>query len=83
MLRSWLYRAFRIVMTDGRILIGVFLCTDSDANVILGMCTEFTEDNEESRMLGLVMVPGRHIVSIEADVAGNNVLGTTPITSYD
>lgn len=23
-------------MTDGRVLIGVFLCTDRDANVILG-----------------------------------------------
>lgn len=27
---------FRIEMTDGRVLIGVFLCTDRDANVILG-----------------------------------------------
>lgn len=35
-LKKWLNINFRIEMTDGRILIGVFLCTDRDANVILG-----------------------------------------------
>lgn len=35
-LRKWLNLNFRIEMTDGRVLIGVFLCTDRDANVILG-----------------------------------------------
>lgn len=58
----------RIVMTDGRILVGAFLCTDSDANVILGMCSEDTQKGGEERVLGLVMVPGRHIVSMEVDV---------------
>lgn len=66
-LRSWLYSIFRIVLTDKRILVGTFLCTDSAANVILGMCTEDTEKGGEERMLGLVMVPGRHIVSMERD----------------
>jgi len=28
-------------MTDGRVLIGVFLCTDRDGNVILGSCSEY------------------------------------------
>lgn len=58
-LQLWLYRSMRIVMTDGRILIGIFLCTDSDANVILGVCSEFTKDGGDERMLGLVMVPGK------------------------
>lgn len=57
-LQLWLYRSMRIVMTDGRILIGIFLCTDSDANVILGVCSELTQNGEDERMLGLVMVPG-------------------------
>lgn len=57
-LQLWLYRSMRVVMTDGRILIGIFLCTDSDANVILGVCSEFTKDGGDERMLGLVMVPG-------------------------
>lgn len=57
-LQLWLYRSMRIVMTDGRILIGIFLCTDQAANVILGVCSEFTQSGTDERMLGLVMVPG-------------------------
>lgn len=64
-LKSWLYREFRIKLTDGRRLKGNFLCTDADANVILGMCMEDTEKGGEVRVLGLVMVPGRHIVKME------------------
>lgn len=60
-LQLWLYRSIRIVMTDGRILIGIFLCTDSDANVILGVCSEYTKNGGDERMLGLVMVPGKDI----------------------
>lgn len=69
MLRSWLNKNLRIIMTDGRILIGSFLCTDSKANVILGMCSEFTKDSMDERILGLVMVPGRHIVNICVDMS--------------
>lgn len=62
-------------MSDGRVLVGVFLCTDRDANVILGSCSEFLPENEEGagkaneepRMLGLVMVPGKHILSVAVD----------------
>uniref|UniRef100_A0A182Y8X0 Sm domain-containing protein n=2 Tax=Anopheles stephensi TaxID=30069 RepID=A0A182Y8X0_ANOST len=65
MLRSWLNRLFRIKMTDGRILNGYFVCTDADANVVLQGTSEFTEIGGEERILGLVMIPGRYIVSIE------------------
>lgn len=74
-LRSWLNKTFRVEMTDGRVLTGVFLCTDRDANIILGSCSEYlpidektTMLNEEPRMLGLVMIPGKHIVSIHIDI---------------
>lgn len=74
-LRSWLNKPLRIKMSDGRVLIGIFLCTDRDANVILGSCSEYLPENEERigkaneepRMLGLVMVPGKHIVSVAVD----------------
>ena len=36
LLRSYLNKNMKIKLTDGRILIGIFLCTDKDANVILG-----------------------------------------------
>ncbi|KAF5302373.1 hypothetical protein FQA39_LY10412 [Lamprigera yunnana] len=78
-LRKWLNKTLKIEMSDGRVLIGVFLCTDRDANIILGSCSEYLPDDlnleqpstsnsvEEPRMLGLVMVPGKHIVSICID----------------
>ncbi|GIY60711.1 n-alpha-acetyltransferase 38-A, NatC auxiliary subunit [Caerostris extrusa] len=72
-LESWLNKNMRIKMVDGRILIGIFLCTDKDRNVILGSCAEYLqmdsdESVEEPRVLGLAMVPGHHIVSIEVDM---------------
>ncbi|XP_076173356.1 LSMD1 domain-containing protein Sbat [Ptiloglossa arizonensis] len=67
-LRGWLNRNLRIKMTDGRVLMGVFLCTDRDANVILRSCSEYlSEDYTEARSLGLAMIPGRHIVTIHLD----------------
>ncbi|KAI5725119.1 hypothetical protein M8J77_011235 [Diaphorina citri] len=76
-LRSWINHRMTIEMTDGRVLVGTFLCTDRDANVILGSCGEYLspevfeskEENgaQEARLLGLVMVPGQHIVNILHD----------------
>lgn len=107
LLRSWLNKTLKIVMSDGRILIGVFLCTDREGNLILGGCQEFLKaegmhrpldsslvgptgvivglldwnncmpsllslisdsgSTDEPRVLGLVMVPGRHIVQMYLD----------------
>lgn len=40
-------------------------------NFVLGSCSEYLKnaegETEEPRVLGLVMVPGRHIVSIQID----------------
>merc|ERR1712141_411023 len=71
-LRKMLNKTFRIRITDGRTLIGSFLCTDKDQNIILGQCQEYVkssgpESGEEARILGLAMIPGKHIVSIELD----------------
>uniref|UniRef100_A0A1B6CL54 Sm domain-containing protein n=1 Tax=Clastoptera arizonana TaxID=38151 RepID=A0A1B6CL54_9HEMI len=71
-LQSWINKYMKIEMTDGRILIGMFLCTDRDGNIILGSCSEFLNPevcgfSDEPRLLGLVMVPGRHIQSISYD----------------
>ena len=40
-LESWLNKNMKIEMTDGRTLIGIFLCTDRGRNVILGSCSEY------------------------------------------
>ncbi|XP_040075051.1 N-alpha-acetyltransferase 38, NatC auxiliary subunit isoform X1 [Ixodes scapularis] len=71
-LQQWLNKSMKIEMSDGRTLIGTFLCTDRDQNVILGSCSEFLKPEEngttvEPRILGLAMVPGQHIMSIHID----------------
>ncbi|XP_064599364.1 N-alpha-acetyltransferase 38-A, NatC auxiliary subunit-like [Liolophura sinensis] len=71
-LEKWLNKSMKIEMTDGRTLIGVFVCTDKDKNVILGSCEEYLKpldsgEKEEPRILGLAMIPGHHIVSIMVD----------------
>ncbi|XP_053213623.1 N-alpha-acetyltransferase 38, NatC auxiliary subunit-like [Panonychus citri] len=71
-LRNWLNRTMKIEMSDKRVLIGIFLCTDNHRNVILGSCLEYLRYKEcgekgEPRSLGLAMVPGHHIVSIHVD----------------
>jgi len=70
-LESWLNACMKIEMTDGRTLIGQFLCTDRDCNIILGSCYEYAPHAENTvddpRVLGLAMVPGKHIISIAID----------------
>jgi len=78
-LKSWLNKSMRIEMSDGRKLVGIFLCTDRDANVILGSCLEYmpkpadgdgcswTSAAYEPRTLGLAMIPGHHIRKIQID----------------
>ncbi|XP_034020726.1 N-alpha-acetyltransferase 38, NatC auxiliary subunit isoform X2 [Thalassophryne amazonica] len=71
-LEGLLNKNMRIRMTDGRTLVGLFLCTDRDCNVILGSAQEFLKSTDtfsqgEPRVLGLAMIPGHHIVSIEVE----------------
>jgi small nuclear ribonucleoprotein (snRNP)-like protein len=65
-LRSLLNQKLTIKLTDGRSLVGNFLCVDREANIIIGSATEYSNDNlsGEGRILGLAMVPGRHVISI-------------------
>lgn len=77
-LRVLLNKNMKIHLSDGRVLIGIFLCTDKEANVILGCCAEYMSSQaadlagsgeNEPRILGLAMVPGKHIVSIHVDAS--------------
>jgi small nuclear ribonucleoprotein (snRNP)-like protein len=38
-----LNKSVKIEITDGRVLIGTFVCTDMHSNVILGSCQEFID----------------------------------------
>ncbi|XP_060768217.1 N-alpha-acetyltransferase 38, NatC auxiliary subunit [Neoarius graeffei] len=71
-LENLLNKSMKIRMTDGRTLLGLFLCTDRDCNVILGSAQEFLRTTDsfsqaEPRVLGLAMIPGHHVVSIEVE----------------
>lgn len=46
LLESWLNKMLKIEITDGRVLIGTFLCTDRDLNIILGSCLEYVNEDK-------------------------------------
>lgn len=48
-LKGLLNKNMRIRMTDGRTLVGLFLCTDRDCNVILGSAQEFLKSTGRCR----------------------------------
>jgi len=41
LIRTWLNRSMKVKVTDGRTVIGIFLCTDKHSNLILGSCHEY------------------------------------------
>lgn len=66
LLQTILNKWMKITLTDGRTLTGNFLCVDRDANIIIGSAIEYSNQcmSGEPRVLGLAMVPGRHVMSI-------------------
>lgn len=69
-LRSWLGEIMRITITDGRTIVGGFVCTDRSGNIILENSCEYSSQSDEDgsknapRMLGLALVPGHHIITM-------------------
>jgi small nuclear ribonucleoprotein (snRNP)-like protein len=47
-LKKYLNKTMRVKITDGRILIGTYLCTDKDANIVLGACKEYQNSDSTS-----------------------------------
>lgn len=87
-LEQWLNKSMRIKMTDGRTLVGIFLCTDGDCNIIMGSCEEYLKPadsvpKEDPRILGLAMIPGKHVVSIEIDELSGQDEGEEPGSQTD
>ncbi|CAO3618638.1 unnamed protein product [Mucor fragilis] len=64
-LNSYLNFKARIKITDGRTFIGTFVCIDKEKNIILAHTEEFR--GAEKRLVGLIMIPGKHIVKIETE----------------
>ncbi|KAI8093948.1 hypothetical protein BDF21DRAFT_331112 [Thamnidium elegans] len=64
-LTSYLNFKSRVKITDGRTFIGTFVCIDKEKNIILAHTEEFLGTGK--RMVGLVMIPGKHLVKIETE----------------
>ncbi|EWC44662.1 hypothetical protein DRE_06558 [Drechslerella stenobrocha 248] len=78
LLQSFITKTLRVTTKDTRMFVGELKCTDRDANLILARTHEYrvprfqAEDlgrriNLSSRFLGLVVVMGADIQSIEVD----------------
>jgi len=65
----------RVTIGDGRQLLGTFMAFDKHMNIVLGDCEEHrkvkgkkaSEEKEEKRMLGLVLLRGENVISLQAD----------------
>jgi len=65
----------RVTIGDTRTLIGTLMAFDKHMNLVLGDCEEFrtirakkgSDEKEEKRTLGLVLLRGENIVSLSAD----------------
>ncbi len=77
-LTGYLGSFVRIKISDDRVIKGEFQCIDKDKNFILGDAVEYhlkggdmdTENVDlhstaSTRILGLVMIPGKHVVKCE------------------
>ncbi|KAI1425118.1 hypothetical protein F5Y12DRAFT_393301 [Xylaria sp. FL1777] len=90
-LKSLINKTLRIYVTDGRMFIGTFKCTDTDCNVVISLTYEYRQPSQQklieaasaaaaadansttikadmaSIYLGLVVIPGEHIVKMEVE----------------
>jgi small nuclear ribonucleoprotein (snRNP)-like protein len=85
-LRGLLGSALRVTLSDGRAVTGRYQCMDEHLNVILREASERRgmgaragvgagSESVQVRQLGLVMLPGKHVVRVE--VKGRDPLEVT------
>lgn len=92
-LPSLLYSTLHITIVDGRAFVGHFVCTDAQQNIILAQAEELLppdimDDEDEQpisvgawggREMGMVMIRGKDVVKIQAQLPAEGKLGETHI----
>jgi len=70
-IKAFLHRTLRISITDGRVFLGTFSCTDKQLNIVLTNTEEFRPGAPPSpfpvqgRYVAMVMVPWKLVEKIE------------------
>eukprot|EP01117_Protostelium_nocturnum_P006852 TRINITY_DN2455_c0_g1_i5.p1 TRINITY_DN2455_c0_g1~~TRINITY_DN2455_c0_g1_i5.p1 ORF type:complete len:126 (+),score=38.20 TRINITY_DN2455_c0_g1_i5:175-552(+) len=84
-LKSFLSKNIRITISDGRIFTGSFLCVDSHRNFVIGSAEETQirilsdeTKKENKRTVGVVTIPGKHILKIESQSSNQSI--TPPLS---
>jgi small nuclear ribonucleoprotein (snRNP)-like protein len=59
---SWMNKKCKVKTTDQREYIGILICIDHFANILLHETKQYM--NQDIKYLGLVMVPGKEIIQV-------------------
>lgn len=51
-IEKWINKTLRIELIDGRVVIGIFICTDNVPNIIINNAIEFWKNNEQIYLEG-------------------------------
>ena len=81
-IRSLLSKLVRVRLTDGRVLVGQFLCTDREANVILGSCAEYVPA-ESASPAAAASVDNDDLDAVMRDTPEPRVLGLAMVKGKD
>lgn len=63
--QKYLGKEWVVHITDGRKFVGMASCIDKNKNLIMMRSKEFCKNEERS--VGVIMIPGKHILRIEID----------------
>mmetsp|Transcript_8800 Transcript_8800/g.13139 ORF Transcript_8800/g.13139 Transcript_8800/m.13139 type:complete len:115 (+) Transcript_8800:25-369(+) len=65
-IRDYIDLPVRVQISDGRVMVGKFVCCDNDLNIVMTGSQEVpVGEKGKSCLLGLILIPGKHVVKVE------------------